>query len=71
MDILASSEEQKAKLESDYQKMLAIHDVVDTLQIKEHKKIHDIYKWSDLSLGNIFTYILQKKNVRQGLNWAL
>ena len=42
MDILASSEEQKAKLESDYQKMLAIHDVVDTLQIKEHKKIHDI-----------------------------
>ena len=42
MDILASSEEQKAKLESDYQNMLAIHDVVDTLQIKEHKKIHDI-----------------------------
>ena len=60
MDIIASSEEQK-KLESDYQEMLAVHDIADLLVIEDHKKIDDIKKWPALSLGNIFTYILLKR----------
>ena len=39
MDIIASSEEQKAKLESHYQEMLSIHDLVDSLLTETTKKL--------------------------------
>ena len=61
IDIIASSEEQKAKLENDYEEILAIHDLADLLLIEDHKKIDDIKKWPVLSLWNIFAYILQRK----------
>ena len=61
MDIIAFSEEQKAKVESDCQKMRTIHDHADLLLIEDHKKIDDIKKWPSLSLENIFAYILQTK----------
>ena len=67
MDIIAFSEEQK-KLESDYQEMLAVHDIADPLVIEDHKKIDDIKKWPALSLGNIFAYILQKRMHDKGYN---
>ena len=57
MDIIASSEEQRAKLEGDYQEMLAVHDIADHLLIENHKKIDDIKKCQVLSLGNIFLHI--------------
>ena len=44
MDIIASSKEQEAKLESDYQEMFAIHDLADPLLIEDHKKIDNIKK---------------------------
>ena len=44
IDIIASSEEQKAKLENDYEEILAIHDLADLLLIEDHKKIDDIKK---------------------------
>ena len=61
MDIIAFSEEQKAKAESDCQKMRTIHDHADLLLIEDHKKIDDNKKWPSLSLENIFAYILQTK----------
>ena len=61
LKIIASSEEQRAKLEDDYQEMLAVHDIADHILIEDHKKIGDIKNWPVLSLGNIFRYILQKK----------
>ena len=60
MDIIASSEEQKAKIENDYQKMLAIHAIADPLLIEDHKNIDDIKKLPALSMGNILAYILLK-----------
>ena len=44
IDIIASSEEQKAKIENDYQEMLSIHDIADPLLIEDHKNIDDIKK---------------------------
>ena len=42
MNIIASSEEQKLKLESDYQEMLSKHGLVDPMSIEKNKKIDDM-----------------------------
>ena len=39
MNIIASSEEQKLKLESDYQEMLSKHGLVDPMSIVKNKRI--------------------------------
>ena len=61
MNIIASSEEQKLKLESDYQEMLSKHGLVDHMLIEKNKRIDDVTRWTFISLGNIFAYILAKK----------
>ena len=71
MNIIASSEEQKLKLESDYQEMLSKHDLGDTMSIEINKRIDDMTRWAFICLENIFAYALEKKNVRKGIYWML
>ena len=42
MNIIASSEEQKLKLKSDYQEMLSKHGLVDPMSIEKNKRIDDM-----------------------------
>ena len=42
MNIIASSEEQKLKLESDYQEMLSKHGLVNPMSIEKKKTIDDM-----------------------------
>ena len=58
LNIIASSEEEKLKLESDYHEVLSKHGLMDPMLID------DITRWPVISIGNIFTYILEKKCLR-------
>ena len=53
MKIIASSEEQKLKLESDYLEMLSKHGLVNPVSIGKNKKIDDMTGWPAISVGNI------------------
>ena len=69
MNIIASSEEEKLKLQSDYHEMLSKHGLVDPILIeKKNKRTDDMTRWPVISIGIILTYILEK-NVRQGILW--
>ena len=61
MNIIASSEEQKLKLETYYQEMLSKHNLVDHMSIEKNRRIDDMTRWPVISLWNIFAYILDKK----------
>ena len=59
--MIASSEEQKLKLESDYQEILSKHGLMDPISIEKRKRIDDMTRRPVISLGNTFAYILEKK----------
>ena len=81
MNIIASSEEQKLILESDYLEMLSKHGLVDPMSIEKNKRIDDMTRWPFISLGislllhykkkcatrNILDTIRTKKHIHIGI----
>ena len=63
LPILASSEEQQAKLKKDYEKRINDLKLCDPLSISQSKRTDDISKWPKIDLGCIFGYILKVKDL--------
>ena len=63
MDIVSSAEEQLQKLKSDYDSLLSKLGIFDPNSIENEKRIDDVTKWPLITMGNIFAYILQRKEL--------
>ena len=62
LDIIKSTESQKLKLQAQYDNKLSELEIPDPKIITKLKWIDDLTKWSYITLGNIFSYILKKKD---------
>ena len=61
LGIIESSESQQRQLKKNYELKLKDLKIPDPSMIETEKRIDDITKWPVITLGNIFSYILQKK----------
>ena len=62
MEIIESTEEQQKQLYSTYEKKLLKLEIPDPNTIPKEKRLDDITTWPRITLGNIFSYILKKKD---------
>ena len=62
MGIIDSTEEQHKKLKSTYENKLVQLQIPDPNGIPKEKRIDDLTRWPFITLGNIFSYILKKKD---------
>ena len=62
LDIIESTESQKLKLQAQYDNKLSELEIPDPKLIAKSKRIDDLTKWPYITLGNIFSYILKKRD---------
>ena len=62
LDIIKSTESHKLKLQAQYDNKLSELEIPDPKIITKLKWIDDLTKWPYITLGNIFSYILKKKD---------
>ena len=62
LDIIESTESQKKKLQAQYNNKLSELEIPDPKLIAESKWIDDLTKWPYITLGNIFSYTLKKRD---------
>jgi hypothetical protein len=62
LPILASSEEQQAKLKIEYEKRLSSYQICDPLNVADHEKSEEVTKFPPIDCGVIFSYILQVRD---------
>ena len=62
LDIIESTGSQKIKLQAQYHNKLSEIQISDQKLIAKSKWIDDLTKWPYVTLGNIFSYILKKRD---------
>ena len=62
LDIIKSTESQKIKLQAQYDNKLSELEIPNPKLIAKSKWIDDLTKWPFIAIGNIFSYILKKRD---------
>eukprot|EP00794_Sanderia_malayensis_P017233 gene17233-18954_t len=62
LPILASSEEEQNKLNTNYQNRLKFLNIADPLLVDDSEKSDAISKWPKIDMGSIFSYILKVRD---------
>ncbi|XP_065682264.1 uncharacterized protein LOC136095495 [Hydra vulgaris] len=61
LDIICSAEDQYKRLQIDYEHLLQKHGIPDPNGVELEKRFDNLSKWPVVTMGNIFAFILKKK----------
>ena len=62
IEIKSTSEDQRKRLETEYLQNMKELSLPDPNTIEENKRLDNITKWPTITMGNIFSYVLQHKD---------